>query len=84
MPEIDHPVGTAALKSRAVDNIGFVVDNRLDQGRILFGIVFQVGILHHNYVAGGSLEAGLESEAFTEILWLVDNPINFSFKSFLK
>ncbi len=46
-----------ADEARAEDHVGPVVDDRLNQPRILGGIVFQVGVLHEDHVAGGMLEA---------------------------
>ena len=46
-----------ADEARAEHHVGPVFEDRLDQPRILGRVVFQVGVLHEDHVAGGVAEA---------------------------
>ena len=49
MPEVKHPVLLRTNKTRTKNRIGFSTQNRMQQNRILRGIIFQVRILNdHN------------------------------------
>ena len=43
-----------AQKTRPVNHVGASVDQRREQGVVIVGVVFQVGVLHHHdRIAGG-------------------------------
>ena len=52
MPEIKHAMRAAAQETRAVDHVGFALDQGPQQRGIFAGIVFQVGVLNDDEVSG--------------------------------
>src|SRR5437667_1313526 len=72
MPVIENAMAVAD-EPRAVDHVGPVLKDRLDQPRILGWIVFQVGVLNDHHVAGGVLEAGPQSGALALIVRLEED-----------
>src|SRR5271168_2078620 len=67
MPEEQHAMGTAE-KTRAVDHVSAAVEQRPEYEMEILGVVFEVGILHHDvWVSRGG-----ESESERGALALVD------------
>ena len=79
VPEIDHAVRVGPHETRAKDDIGPAGQDGCEQAGILVGIVFEVGILHDDDVAGGGGEAGAERGALALVDLMVNNPGEFAF-----
>src|SRR5437879_4486856 len=62
-----------ADKTGSVDHVGLVVEDRLDEARILRGIVLQIGILDEHDIAPGLPEARAQGGALALIERLVDD-----------
>ena len=57
----------AAEKPRSVDHVGLVLDDQIEELRVLFRRVFQVGILNHDNVAGDGGEAAPKRRALAGV-----------------
>ena len=68
VPEIDDPVGVAAGKARAKNDVGLAIDNGLDEPRVLIRIVFEVGVLHEHDVAGRGGKPGAQCGALALVV----------------
>ena len=64
MPEIEDPV-LLADEPRAEDDVGLILDDRLDELGILRRVVFEVGVLDDDDLAGGVAEPGAERGALS-------------------
>jgi hypothetical protein len=53
VPEVNDPVRTPAHESGAENDVGFSVQNWLEQARIFLGVVLEVGILNEDDFARG-------------------------------
>ena len=62
-----------ADEARAIDHVGPVVEDRLDQPRVFGRIVFQVGVLNDHHVAGRVPEAFAEGRALPLVVRLVED-----------
>src|SRR6266478_4974650 len=72
MPKIKHPMAFAD-KSRAVDHVRSILDDRLNEPRILGRGVFQIGVLDDDHVSGGMSESLPEGRPFTAIMFVKEN-----------
>src|SRR5206468_6696818 len=72
VPEVEHPVPLAD-EARAVDHVGLVVEDWLNQSRILGGVVLEVGVLHQHDVASRLLEALAQGCSLALVVLLEDN-----------
>src|SRR4051794_15790977 len=72
MPEIEHAMAFTD-ETRTKHNIGPIIENRLNEPRILGRIVFQVGILYENHIASRMFETFTESGALALIERLIEN-----------
>ncbi len=72
VPEVQHPAG-ARLEARAVDGVGLVRPDGLQEGGILHRVVLQVGVLDHDHVPRGRLDPGPHRGALAHVLRLVDH-----------
>ncbi len=66
-------MGLAADEARAVDHVGLAVEDRRQQARILAGIVLEVGVLNHDEVAAGLLEAAPQRRALALVHGLAED-----------
>ena len=73
MPEVEHPMRTAAQKARAVNHVGFALDQGLEQVGIVVGVVFQIGILNEDKISGCFLYAAAQGRALAHIFRLQQN-----------
>ena len=62
-----------ADEARAVHHVGLVFEDRLEQPRILGRVVFEVGVLHDDHVAGRAAEALTQRGALALVVRLVEN-----------
>ena len=71
-----------ADEARAEDDVGAAVEDGLDEPRILGGVVFPVGILNDDDVAGAVLEAGAQGGALARVLRLLQDAdvVEFAFE----
>ena len=60
VPEVENPAVITGDKARTVHYIGLALKNRLNQLRILLRVIFQVGVLDYDHVAGCLPETGTE------------------------
>ena len=56
-----------ADEAAAENDVGLAFDDRLEQLRVIVGVVFQIGILHQHDVAGGKGEAVAQRGTFAFI-----------------
>ena len=73
VPEVEDAVRPDRQEPRAVDHVGHALDDRLDQAMVLGGIVFQVGVLDDDDVAGGLGEAGPHGRPFAAVPLVQDD-----------
>src|SRR4051812_2706513 len=70
VPEVDDAVRTAAEEAAAEDDVGMTVDDRLEQPRVVGGVVLEVGVLDEDDVAGRRREPGTQRGALPAVLRL--------------
>ena len=70
-----HPVRTPAHESGAENDVGFSVQNWLEQARIFLGVVLEVRILDEDDFARGGGEATAQSCAFPPINAMINDAI---------
>src|SRR6059058_4387808 len=70
VPEHEHPA--RARVARAVDDVGVAVEDRLDEPRVLGGVVLQVGILDDRDVAAHVGDGGPHRGALALVVRLED------------
>src|SRR6266550_9196723 len=63
----------AAGEARAINDIGQSVLDRLQQARVILGIVFQIRVLDNYHVAGHVTDGALQRRALAFVLWLKKN-----------
>lgn len=68
VPVVDDAVGAAAEEAGAVDDIGAAFEDGLEESGVVVGVVFEVGILDEDDIAGGFGEAGVEGGAFALVV----------------
>src|SRR5579862_5090856 len=64
MPEIQHAVLIADAEARTIDYLSAAIDDRFDQFVVFLRVVFKVGVLDDDNVAGNSSEAGAKRRTF--------------------
>ncbi len=57
----------AAEKPRSVDDVGLVLDDQIEELRVFFRRVLEVGILNHDDVAGDGGEAAPQRRALAGV-----------------
>ena len=62
---VEHHAARIPFEPRSEHHLGMSVEDRLDQLRILFRVVFEVGILDENDVPAGFLDAATDRGAFS-------------------
>ena len=62
-----------ADEARAVDDVGLALDDRLDELGILRGVVFEVGVLDDDDLAGGVAEPGPQGRSLALVLVVEDD-----------
>src|SRR5438477_11272675 len=62
-----------AERAGSVDDVGFALDQRHEQGGIVGGIVFEVGVLNDDEVSRRLLNAATKRGAFAHIPGLKEN-----------
>ena len=67
VPEIKHAMWTGADKARAVNHVGFTVDQRFKEGRIIRRIVLEISVLNNDKIAGSLLDAAPERRSLAQI-----------------
>lgn len=70
MPEVKNAVWLAAVEAGTEDDIGFVLQKRFEDLRVFSGIVFEVGVLNDDEVAGGFLNAAAQGSSFAHVMGL--------------
>src|ERR1039458_3340308 len=70
MPEVQDAMRRAAQKTRAKSSVRLALDQGLEHQRILGRIVFQVGVLNNDVVAGGFLDATAQRRSFAHVIRL--------------
>ena len=62
-----------ADEPRAVDDVGLALDDRLDELRVLRGVVLEVGVLDDDDLAGGVAEPGAQGRPLALVLLVEDD-----------
>jgi len=73
MPEIQHTVCFSASKTGSINDVGSPREDRLDDPRYVFRIVFNVCILNDNYISSCRRDASSYSCAFSFVLFMKDD-----------
>ena len=68
VPEVQHPVRPARQEPRAVDDVGDVGCQRLDEVVVLGRVVLEVGVLDEHELGGGEREAGAQRRALALVV----------------
>ena len=76
VPEVEHAVRLAADEARAEHDVGLALEDRLHQPRVLARVVFEVGVLDDDHVAGRRGESRAQRGAFALILLMQDYPVD--------
>ena len=63
----------AAHEARTKNRVGIPCQDRFEQDRIFVWIVFEIGVLNDNDLAGGGGESGAQGRAFPLIARPIDN-----------
>ena len=86
MPEVNHPMRSAAQEPGAKHNIGTILQNRCKKDGVFIRVILQVRVLNDDHVACSCLETGAQSCSLTKIALLqheLMNPsVGFRFKKF--
>jgi len=86
MPEVDHPMRSAAQEPGTENNIGMILENRCKKYGVFLWVVLQVGVLNDYCVARSCLETRAQSCSLAKIALLehelIDPPMWFRFKKF--
>src|SRR5581483_6649447 len=81
VPKVEDAMAVAD-KARAKDDVRAIVQDGLNQARILGGIIFQVRVLNDHDGAGGVLEASPQRGALSLIFLLIDDAHAFMLLKF--
>src|SRR5947209_5719172 len=65
VPEVEHAMRLAAHEAAAEDHIRAILRDRQDQLDVIVRVIFQIGILHENDIAGSEFEAVAQSRPFS-------------------
>jgi len=76
VPEIDDAVCIAAGEAGAKDDVGLAALDRREQLRVFVGVVFEIGVLHDDHVAGRQGKTGAQRRAFALVDIVVDNSVD--------
>src|SRR5436189_6290145 len=60
-------------ETAAEDDVGLILEDGLEEGAEILRVVFHVGVLHHDDVAGAVVKTGLESCPFSLIPFVEDD-----------
>ena len=60
----------AAEKTRSKDDIGFAFEERFEQCRVFVRVIFEIGILNDDVVAGRFLDAAAQGCTLAHVVWL--------------
>src|SRR6266853_4587815 len=74
MPKVKNPMRSAAEKTRAINHVGFALDQRLEQGRVVVRVVLEVSILDEYKVSRGLLYAPSQGRSLSHVLRLQQHP----------
>ena len=74
MPEVEHSALARDHEARAIDGIGFALQQRRQEAPVFARIVFQVGVLNDGELAGGMLDGCTDGGALAPIAGLPDEP----------
>ena len=70
VPEVEDTVRAGREESRTVDDVRAAFDDRLDEDRVLGRVVFEVGVLDHDDIAGCFRKTGSDRRAFALVLFV--------------
>jgi len=70
MPKVKDPMRSAAEKTRAVNHVGFALDQRLEQVRVVVRVVLEVSILDQYKISRGHLYAPSQGRSLPHVLRL--------------
>jgi hypothetical protein len=73
MPVVQHATGFTAGEARPEDNIRSAPKYRIHELWIFIRIVFQIGVLDYDQIAGGGLDSGPQSGAFSPVHVVIEN-----------
>src|SRR3954462_12748923 len=73
MAEVQDAVGSGTQESRAVDYVGLPVFKRLEQAAIVAGVVFKIGVLDDDVIAGRFLNASAQGGSFSHVAGLQED-----------
>ena len=86
MPEVNHPMRSAAHEPGTKHNIGAVLQDRFKKDRVFFWVILQVRVLNDDHVARSCLETSTQRCSLPEIAFLqyecVNPPGMFPFEKF--
>ena len=63
----------AAREAGAENNVGFAIDDGFEEARVFLRVVFEVGVLDDDGVAGGGRDAAAQGGAFALVDLVVDD-----------
>ena len=66
----------SAQEAGAEDGVGIAVLNRAEQGRDLGGVVFEVGVLHHNHITSGGLDRRADRGALAPVFRMMPHDVD--------
>ena len=67
MPEVNHPMRSAAQEPGTEHNIGTILQNRCKKDGVFARVILQVGVLNDDYVSRSCLETSTQSCSLPEI-----------------
>src|SRR5256885_10970105 len=83
MPEIDDSMRTAPHETRTVNNVSLAHDDRLEQERIVLGVVLQICILNNDDLASRRPKSGSKARALALIDLMVKRRVDAISQLFL-
>ena len=72
VPEIEDARPRRSQEPRSHHNVSFKPNDRIQQARVLHGVVLQIRILEQDIGAGSSLKTAFDSSPFSEILLILN------------
>ena len=86
MPEVNHPMRSAAQEPGTKHNIGTILQNRCQKDGVFARVILQVRVLNDDQVARSCLETRTQRCSLAKIALLqhdlMDPPVGFRFKKF--